>query len=201
VLRLPPRPPFTPAKSRYPLFRRPGGPQGRSGRVRKIPPPPRFDHRTVQPAASRYTDWAIPALLLISKGDDPSPTHKSLLYFKVHWIHTRNQFATQITVIVEEWTFATDKIGSEENFSCASCSRLILGWQLEEFEVFRFCLIACQLHAPVSHVTDVVQTGCVGNTSQKQTIQNYDCQSSLKGLYGRLKHRGEIILKWIICVL
>jgi hypothetical protein len=28
---------------------------------RKISPPPGFDSRTVQPAASRYTDWYIPA--------------------------------------------------------------------------------------------------------------------------------------------
>jgi hypothetical protein len=40
-----------------------GGPQGRSGRVRKISPPPGFDPRTVQPGASRYTDYAIPAHL------------------------------------------------------------------------------------------------------------------------------------------
>jgi hypothetical protein len=32
------------------------GPQGRSGRVRKISSPPGFDPRTVQPVASRYTD-------------------------------------------------------------------------------------------------------------------------------------------------
>ena len=30
---------FTPIKTRYPLYRRLGGPQGRSGRVRKISPP------------------------------------------------------------------------------------------------------------------------------------------------------------------
>ena len=34
------------------------GPQGRSGQVRKSRPPPGFDPRTVQPLASRYTDWA-----------------------------------------------------------------------------------------------------------------------------------------------
>ena len=47
-------------ETRYPLYRRMGGPQGRSGRVRKIPPPPRSDPRPVQPVASRYTDWSIP---------------------------------------------------------------------------------------------------------------------------------------------
>ena len=50
-----PRPLFTP---QYPLYRRLGGPQGRSGEVGKISPPPGFDPRTVQPVASRYTDWA-----------------------------------------------------------------------------------------------------------------------------------------------
>ena len=51
-----------PEKTRYPLYRRLGGPQGRSGRVRKISPPPGFDPRTVQPVASRNTDYAIAAL-------------------------------------------------------------------------------------------------------------------------------------------
>ena len=48
-------------KTRYPLYRRLAGPQGPCGQVRKISPPPGFDPRTVQPVASRYTDWAIPA--------------------------------------------------------------------------------------------------------------------------------------------
>jgi hypothetical protein len=47
-----------PGKTRYLLYRRLGGPQGRSGQVRKISHPPEFDTRTVQPVASRYTDWA-----------------------------------------------------------------------------------------------------------------------------------------------
>jgi hypothetical protein len=50
-----------PEKTRYPLYRRLGGPQGRSGRVRKISPPPGFDPRTVQPVACSYTDRVIPA--------------------------------------------------------------------------------------------------------------------------------------------
>ena len=52
-----------PEKAQYPLYRRLGGPQGRSGRVWKISPPPGFDPRKVQPVASRYTDWANPAPL------------------------------------------------------------------------------------------------------------------------------------------
>jgi hypothetical protein len=45
-------------KTRYPLYRRLGGPQGRSGQVRKISPPPGFDPQTVQHVGSRYTDYA-----------------------------------------------------------------------------------------------------------------------------------------------
>jgi hypothetical protein len=47
-----------PGKTRYPFYRRLGGPQGLSGQVRKISPPPGFDPRTVQPVGSRYTDYA-----------------------------------------------------------------------------------------------------------------------------------------------
>ena len=48
--------PLAPGKTRYPLIRRLGGPQGWCGRVRKISFPPGFDPRTAQPVASRYTD-------------------------------------------------------------------------------------------------------------------------------------------------
>jgi hypothetical protein len=43
-------------KTRYQLYRRLGGPQGRCGRVQNISPPSGFDPRTVQPVASFYTD-------------------------------------------------------------------------------------------------------------------------------------------------
>jgi hypothetical protein len=45
-----------PRKTRYPLYSRLGGPQGRSVRVGIISPPPGFDPRTVHPIDSRYTD-------------------------------------------------------------------------------------------------------------------------------------------------
>ena len=49
-----------PRNTLYPLYKRLGGPQDLSGQVRKISPTPGFDLRTVQPVASRYSDWAIP---------------------------------------------------------------------------------------------------------------------------------------------
>jgi hypothetical protein len=54
-----------PGKTRYPLYRRLGGPKGQSERVWKIKHPPGLDPRTVQPVTSRYTDWAIPALYVV----------------------------------------------------------------------------------------------------------------------------------------
>jgi hypothetical protein len=50
-----------PGKTRYPLYSRKGGLQGRSRGVWKTTSPPGSDPRTVQPVASRCTDWAIPA--------------------------------------------------------------------------------------------------------------------------------------------
>ena len=53
------RPIYHSGKTRYPLYRRLVGSQGRSGRVHKISPPPGFDPRTVRPVANRDTDYAI----------------------------------------------------------------------------------------------------------------------------------------------
>ena len=52
-----PRPLFTPGKTRYPLYRRLGRPQGRSGQVQKISPATGFDPQTVKPVASHYTKY------------------------------------------------------------------------------------------------------------------------------------------------
>ena len=52
---------LTPGSTRYPLYRRLGGPQSWSGQVQKISLAPGFDPRTIQPIASCYTNYAIPA--------------------------------------------------------------------------------------------------------------------------------------------
>ena len=53
-----PGPSLPPGKTLYLLHRRLVGLQGRSGQVWKTSPPPGFDPRTVQPVASRYTNYA-----------------------------------------------------------------------------------------------------------------------------------------------
>ena len=46
-----------PGKTRYPLYKRLGGPQGRSGRAENLVPTG-IRSRTLQPVVCRYTDWA-----------------------------------------------------------------------------------------------------------------------------------------------
>jgi len=48
---------LAPGRSRYPFYRRLGGPQGRSGRA-EILVLTGIWSRTVQPVVNRYTDWA-----------------------------------------------------------------------------------------------------------------------------------------------
>jgi len=45
-----------PGKTRFPFYRRLGGPQGRSGRAENLVPTG-IRSRTFQPAVNRYTDW------------------------------------------------------------------------------------------------------------------------------------------------
>ena len=55
-----PRPLYPRERDAVPVgYRRLGGPQGRSGRMAKISPPPEFDPRTFQPVACCYADIAI----------------------------------------------------------------------------------------------------------------------------------------------
>jgi len=53
-----------PGKTRYSLYRRLVEPQGRSGQVRKISSPPRFDPQTVQVLASRWIGYDILKMVL-----------------------------------------------------------------------------------------------------------------------------------------
>ena len=58
---------FTPEKEPVSMYRKLVGPQGHSGRERKVSPPPGFNPRIAHRVASRYTDCAIPAHMLAIK--------------------------------------------------------------------------------------------------------------------------------------
>jgi len=95
--------------TRYPLYRRLGVPQVRSGLVRKISPPPGFDPRTVQSVASRNTDCAIPFPTAQEEFSEMFKLKKSNVikkYFAFRktqlqirtWNDCKSQFFTEITV-------------------------------------------------------------------------------------------------------
>jgi len=65
-------------KTHYPLYNRLGGSHGRSGRVRKISPPPRFDPWIVQHVASRYTYYVC----------------VSWIYYELYWCYLIQCVAT-----------------------------------------------------------------------------------------------------------
>ena len=84
-------------KTRYPFYRRLGGPQSRSGQVRKISPQPGFDPRTVQHVASRYTNYATGSANYEgtrenSNGQTVSKPHRKLLVKKSRYIALRTGY-------------------------------------------------------------------------------------------------------------
>jgi hypothetical protein len=81
-----------PGNTRYTLYRKLRGSQGRSGQARKISLPPGFDPRTVQLVVSRYTDYALKKTTInisqgsrveIQSGELPNRRLKCLRYKKV----------------------------------------------------------------------------------------------------------------------
>ena len=82
---------LSPEKTCYQFYRRLGGPQGRSGQVRKISPPSGFDPWTFQPLVSRYTDWAT---RLTSK---PLWTQN---HWRIVWSHNPNLCCSNIGMSV-----------------------------------------------------------------------------------------------------
>jgi len=73
---------FTPGKTQYPLYRRLGGHQSQSERVRKISPLPGFTPQTVQPVTSRYT----------------VPAHSAQAYICSTQLHTYTIYNLKMTV-------------------------------------------------------------------------------------------------------
>jgi len=101
-----------PGKTRYPLYRGLGGPHGRSGQVRKISPPPGFDPRSVQPVASRYTDYATRP----TSRQDTSPICISSLLFMFPETLVVNTF----NVDKRFWLVGIAQKGPEANMSTGS---------------------------------------------------------------------------------
>jgi hypothetical protein len=85
VVNATPWPLYSGKETRYSLYRRLGGPQDRSERVRKMSPG--FDPWTVQPVASRYTDCAIPAHVYCKNSFKNYHTVIAILFEVVFSVH------------------------------------------------------------------------------------------------------------------
>lgn len=84
--------PLPPIKTRYPLHRKLGGPQGPSARVQNISPPVGFDPRAVHPVSSRYSDGAITAHTYFRQKNNHK-LHVRLIYpllLKYQWCPYQN---------------------------------------------------------------------------------------------------------------
>ena len=87
-----------PEKTWHPLYRRLGGPQGRSGQGRKISPSPGFDTRTVHPVASRY---AIPIPICVEyRSQFPVKPHSSPKWLQVYFMVQVSQYSAIIVLIL-----------------------------------------------------------------------------------------------------
>jgi len=72
-------------KTRYPLYRRLGGPQGRSGWAENLVPTGILS-RTVQPVVSRYTDWTTrPTVLEVALLNNIKDCH--ILHRNIGMVH------------------------------------------------------------------------------------------------------------------
>jgi hypothetical protein len=70
-----------------------------SGRVRKISPTPGFDPRTVQPVASRYTDYIIPVhdwILASEKGLASLDLVKKTISFQRYAVYNKPHAAESV---------------------------------------------------------------------------------------------------------
>jgi hypothetical protein len=93
---------FNPGKDPLPIVQEVGGPQSRSGRVRKFSPPPRFDPRTFQPVVSRYADGYI--YIYIPNSASGCSIFVYLNMFIFHFlIHRRTAMVSIRNVLTEEF--------------------------------------------------------------------------------------------------
>ena len=131
-----PRLPLPPEKTRCPLYKRLGGPQGRSGRAENLLPTG-IRSRTIQPVVSRYTDWATrPTLPLIEclemgypgQWNTTPPTGR-----RNHGRPLRRLLATWdrngSTIGPTPWQIYDDDDDDDDDVNCISVVDLSLNWR------------------------------------------------------------------------
>jgi hypothetical protein len=122
-------PALHPGKTRYPLYRRMDGPQDCSEQVGKILLPSVFDPQTVQPVASHYTNWAIPARDLQYKLEFWITLNNKVTFWKIisclaPILHIFWNRWINIYYSLLEWQYK----GTKDLLCCAHCSYIYNGF-------------------------------------------------------------------------
>ena len=137
-----------PGKTRYPLYRRLCGPQGRSGRVREISPSPVFDPRTVQPVSESLYRLSIsrPKWILVGSltGMPFGPEEKYRVYpsSRQHWRPGRcwAEIKCFTLLVVLYWRFLACSVCNEFG-TVAEQPQLVAGWN----DWWRLCCIVSSI--------------------------------------------------------
>ena len=119
-----------PEKTRYPFYRRLGGPQGRSGRAENLVPTG-IRSRTVQPVVSRYTDWATwPTRTYLSKKSKCRISRKSVGWKLrgLHAIRRRTRHANANSCLPQIPFLTRLKIGMKIENTRESDTLTVLSW-------------------------------------------------------------------------
>ena len=141
----------------YQFYRRLGGPQGRSGRARKISPPPGFDPRTVQPVASRYTDYRgmhshITVISVISQSYQSYHSHITVISPQQLIHHQHQQQPDKDTVIVRRINARDNKYITGNCLYKAAFPRLVHLTNIYHLWIIVTSLERCTCgHLSVSH--------------------------------------------------
>ena len=105
-----------PGKTQYPLYKMLGRPQGWSGWVWKILPPPGFDIQTIQPVVSHYTDCAI-----LAHGSTLYSLSWSCSWGACNWLYTCRYFYV-FSVLGTSWAATTWRPTVIWHILTASCN-------------------------------------------------------------------------------
>jgi len=137
-----------PRKTQYPIYRRLGGPQGRSGRAENLVPTG-IRSRTVQPVVSHYTDWATRSTRIKfysskNKAEPLRPTYWSSVHFVGYFIifcqlndynipcctlvisaldHFMTNFRVKWNFLNHRWSFVRDALALLQFLDLNKCYR------------------------------------------------------------------------------
>ena len=163
-----------PGNTRYPLYRRLVGPQGQSGWVWKISPPPGLVSLAFQPVASRYTNWAILALRLM------------LDMIFIHFIIINQAFRPSLSCGSKWWTIKK-KVTTKDWYQYQHKR-----WRVSDTLCCTPREINLTEHQRLRHVQDKAERACWQDCTGQKNVEKKNCyvwSLSLNCLKENMKER------------